>query len=109
MTTDDKEIVSAILSRIAGRVGKERLEMWLGTGAEVRLEDQRLHILLPDGFKLERLRRGRKDILAAAAEVLGFEPELVLAVNKPLPLFDNLEESAPAKESVGAEPQPGGP
>ena len=106
MTTDDKEIVSAILSRIAGRVGKERLEMWLGTGAEVRLEDQRLHILLPDGFKLERLRRGRKDILAAAAEVLGFEPELVLAVNKPLPLFDNLEESAPAKESVALEPQP---
>ena len=106
MTTDDKEIVSAILSRIAGRVGKERLEMWLGNGAEVRLEDQRLHILLPDGFKLERLRRGRKDILAAAAEVLGFEPELVLAVNKPLPLFDNLEESAPAKESVALEPQP---
>src|SRR5687768_17092457 len=68
--------------------------MWLGNGAEVRLEDQRLHILLPDGFKLERLRRGRKDILAAAAEVLGFEPELVLAVNKPLPLFDNLEPAA---------------
>ncbi|MCE9527312.1 MAG: hypothetical protein K8R36_14795 [Planctomycetales bacterium] len=91
MTKDDKEIVSLILSRIAGRVGKERLEMWLGVGAEIRVEDQKLHILLADGFKLERLRRGRKDILAAAAEVLGFEPELVLAVNKPLPLFDKLE------------------
>ncbi|MBC7854936.1 MAG: ATP-binding protein, partial [Pirellulaceae bacterium] len=94
MTTDDKEIVSAILSRIAGRVGKERLEMWLGNGAEVRLEDRKLHILLEGGFKLERLRRGRKDILAAAAEVLGYEPELVLAVNKPLPLFDKLEPAA---------------
>ncbi len=91
MTKDDKEIVSAILSRIAGRVGQQRLEMWLGTGAEIRLEDRKLHILLPDGFKLERLRRGRKEILAAAAEVLGYEPELVLAVNKPLPLFDKLE------------------
>ena len=93
MTTDDKEIVSAILSRIAGKVGQQRLEMWLGSGAEVRLEDRKLHILLADGFKLERLRRGRKEILAAAAEELGFEPELVLAVNKPLPLFDNLEVS----------------
>jgi len=94
VTKDDKEIVSAILSGIAGRVGQQRLEMWLGTGAEIRLEDRKLHILLEGGFKLERLRRGRKDILAAAAEVLGFEPELVLAVNKPLPLFDNLEPAA---------------
>ncbi|MBC7854393.1 MAG: ATP-binding protein [Pirellulaceae bacterium] len=94
MTTDDKEIVSAILSRIAGRVGQQRLEMWLGNGAEVRLEDRKLHILLEGGFKLERLRRGRKEILAAAAEVLGYEPELVLAVNKPLPLFDSLEPPA---------------
>ncbi|MFN0020355.1 MAG: DnaA ATPase domain-containing protein [Pirellulaceae bacterium] len=91
MTKDDKEIVSLILTRIAGRVGKERLEMWLGVGAEVRLDGQKLHIVLADGFKLERLRRGRKEILAAAVEVLGFEPELVLAVNKPLPLFDKLE------------------
>jgi chromosomal replication initiator protein len=89
---DDTEIVSAILSRIAARVGKERLEMWLGTGAEIRLEGQKLHIVLADGFKLERLRRGRKDILAAAAQELGFEPELVLAVNKPLPLFDKLDQ-----------------
>ena len=66
MTKDDKEIVSAILSRIAGRVGQQRLEMWLGVAAEIRLEDRKLHILLPDGFKLERLRRGRKDILAVA-------------------------------------------
>jgi len=105
VTKDDKEIVSAILSGIAGRVGQQRLEMWLGVAAEIRLEDRKLHILLPDGFKLERLRRGRKDILAAAAEVLGYEPELVLAVNKPLPLFDNLDAAAPAKESA-PEPQP---
>ena len=105
MTKDDKEIVSAILSGIAGRVGQQRLEMWLGVAAEVRLEDRKLHILLPDGFKLERLRRGRKDILAAAAEVLGYEPELILAVNKPLPLFDNLDAAAPAKESA-PDPQP---
>src|SRR6185503_6147761 len=79
--------------------------MWLGVGAEIRLEDRKLHIILEGGFKLERLRRGRKDILAAAAEVLGYEPELVLAVNKPLPLFDNLEAAAPAKD-LAPEPQP---
>ncbi len=105
MTTDDKEIVSAILSGIAGRVGQQRLEMWLGVGADIRLEDRQLHILLEGGFKLERLRRGRKDILAAAAEVLGYEPELVLAVNKPLPLFDNLEAAA-AETRAEAPPQP---
>jgi chromosomal replication initiator protein len=100
VTKDDKEIVSAILSGIAGRVGQQRLEMWLGVAAEIRLEDRKLHILLPDGFKLERLRRGRKDILAAAAEVLGYEPELVLAVNKPLPLFDNLEPAAAEAQAI---------
>jgi chromosomal replication initiator protein len=99
VTKDDKEIVSAILAGIAGRVGKERLEMWLGVGAEVRLDGQKLHIVLADGFKLERLRRGRKEILAAALEVLGFEPELVLAVNKPLPLFDKLETAVAPKET----------
>ena len=102
------EIVSAILTRIADRVGKERFEMWLANGAEVRLDGRRLHILVADSFKLERLRRNcRKDILAAAAEVLGFEPELSLAVNKPLPLFDKLEEAAPsaqAAEDKGGEP-----
>ena len=100
------EIVSLILSRIAGRVGKERLEMWLGVGAETRLDGRNLHILLPDGFKLERLRRGRKDILAAAAEVLGFEPELVLAVNKPLPLFDKLESVVQPQEPAASESPP---
>ena len=104
MTTDDREIVSAILSRIAGRVGQQRLEMWLGSGAQIRVEDRQLHILLADGFKLERLRRGRKDILAAAAEVLGFEPELVLAVNKPLPLFDKLEAADDVRRGSQAPP-----
>src|SRR6185369_16108317 len=80
--------------------------MWLGVGAEIRLEDRKLHIILADGFKLERLRRGRKEILAAAAEVLGYEPELVLPVNKPLPLFDKLEADAPPQDPAALEPPP---
>lgn len=93
------EIVSAILTKIAGRVGKERFEMWLGTGAEVRLADHSFHILVADSFKLERVRRNRKEVLAAALEVLGYEPEIFLGVNKPLPLFDKLEaSSAPVRQ-----------
>lgn len=94
------EIVSAVRNAIAGRVGKERFEMWLDAGANLRLSGKTLHLLVSDSFKLERVRRNiRKEILAAASESLGFEPELILAVNKPLPLLDPLDAISPPQTS----------
>src|SRR5262245_5937927 len=78
---DDTEIVSAIIRAIAEQVGQDRFQMWLG-GATIRVENHRLLVGATEAFKLERIRRiFRGDLIAAAERVLGYEPELVLAID----------------------------
>lgn len=95
MNRDDKEIVSAITRAIAERVGADRFQMWLA-GASIRVENRTLFVGATEAFKLERIRRiFRGDLVAAAERVLGYEPELVLAI-------DEAARKA-AKEAVSAE------
>lgn len=76
------EIVSAITRAIAQRVGNDRFQMWLA-GATLRVEQRTLHVGASEAFKLERIRRTfRGDLIAAAESVLGYEPELVLAIDE---------------------------
>ncbi|HUE72186.1 MAG TPA: DnaA/Hda family protein, partial [Pirellulaceae bacterium] len=78
---NDMEIVSAITRAIAERVGKDRFQMWLAE-ATVSLQERTLSIRVAEAFKLERVRRiFRGDLLAAAQSVLGYEPDLVLAID----------------------------
>lgn len=78
VTKDDKEIVSALCKALAGRVGTELFEMWFASGAEFRLNGRTLHLIAPDSFTRERMRRSlRDDVKAVAAAILGFEPELI--------------------------------
>jgi chromosomal replication initiator protein len=76
------EIVSAIVRAIAERVGKDRYQMWLA-GATIRVENRSLFVGATEAFKLERIRRiFRGDVIAAAELVLGYEPDLVLAIDE---------------------------
>jgi chromosomal replication initiator protein len=82
VTRDDTEIVSAIERAIAERVGKDRFQMWLA-GATIRVENRSLFVGATEAFKLERIRRiFRGDVIAAAERVLGYEPDLVLAIDE---------------------------
>jgi len=78
---DDTEIASAITRAIAEQVGKDRFQMWLA-GATIRVENRSLFVGATEAFKLERIRRiFRGDLIAAAERVLGYEPDLVLAID----------------------------
>jgi chromosomal replication initiator protein len=60
---DDKEIVSAIRSKLVEQLGNERFELWFGDQVQWKLVDQRLHLQVPDHFSAERLRRSFHKVL----------------------------------------------
>ena len=60
---DDREIVSAIRSKLAEQLGDERFELWFGDQVQWNLVDHRLHLQVPDHFSAERLRRSFHNIL----------------------------------------------
>jgi chromosomal replication initiator protein len=85
VTRDDKEIVTAVLQALLGKVGQERYELWFGQGVELRIVERSLTVATADNFKLERIRRGfRSEIISAAAEVLGFEPTFEMQCDRSL-------------------------
>jgi chromosomal replication initiator protein len=91
VTKDDMEIVSAVHRALAGRVGKERYELWFLRG--VRLTWRRLPgggtlaIAAGEGLRLETLRRTfRGELLAAAREAAGDSATLEFHVDPALAL-----------------------
>lgn len=77
VTRDDKEIVSALCSALAARVGQDRFDLWLGRGVELTVNGAALHVAVAEPFRLEYLRRTfRADLVACAREVLGVEPQV---------------------------------
>jgi chromosomal replication initiator protein len=103
-TRDESLLTAAIAEAIAGRVGRERYELWLGEHAELRCvvrpialpevstlsPPSVLQVVAREPFRLEYLKRQfRAEIAGAATEILGAgaSVEFVLAT---------AEESAPA-------------
>jgi len=84
VTRDDKEIVTAVRQALLGRVGQERYDLWFGAGVELRLVEQSLIVATADNFKLERIRRFRPELLAAAREALSLEPTLEIVRDESL-------------------------
>lgn len=75
------EIVSALRSVLANKVGRERYELWFGESTELSLHPDRLVITAPTRFFQEWLRRNfREQIEAAGMEVLGRKLELEFKV-----------------------------
>lgn len=75
------EIVSAVRSALATKVGQERLELWFGPTTHMVLADGQLRVTAPNRFFVEFLRANFRGALEAACqEVLGHCPELVFTV-----------------------------
>jgi chromosomal replication initiator protein len=93
VTRDDMEIVSAVREALAGRVGRERFELWFGRGVRIEwlggvLRGETgggLRLVAAEAFRLDCLRRAfRADLLAAAMAVLGTSVPLEFAVDAAL-------------------------
>ncbi len=68
MTKDDTEIVSALQTALADRVGKERYELWFGANARIALEADALRVCVPNRFYQDWLRTHfRRDVEVCCA------------------------------------------
>ena len=56
VTKDDKEIVSAVRSRLADKVGQERFNLWFGASVRLDYNGGALRIAAPSQFFLEWIR-----------------------------------------------------
>ena len=89
MTTDDREIVSALRLAVADKVGQERFDLWFGAETQLDYNGDALRISTPSSFFLDWIRANfRRHVEAACVEVLGvcptitFELEAASAVGK---------------------------
>ncbi|MEO2011595.1 MAG: DnaA/Hda family protein [Pirellulaceae bacterium] len=80
MTIVDREIVSALLDALAGKIGKERFDLWFGDGSLWNIQDSTLRIRARDAFRLDRVRGFRRDIQEVCEMVIGRSLELSFAV-----------------------------
>ena len=72
MTRDEREIVSALCSALASRVGQDRYELWLSRSVAFRVKGRVVQVAVAESFRLEYVRRTfRTHIAAVAAQVLG--------------------------------------
>jgi chromosomal replication initiator protein len=77
VTTDDMEIVSALRAALADKVGKERYELWFGTGTRLEWDGAALTVGLPNGFFLDFVRANfRRHIEHACLETLAICPPI---------------------------------
>ncbi len=102
MTRDDKEIVSALLNAIAGKVGQKRFDLWFGQNARVEFVGCALHITAPSQFFLDWIRNAfRAAIAEACQETLGACPELIFRLDE---RKSNAEANAVVQEAAVAKP-----
>jgi chromosomal replication initiator protein len=77
VTKDDREIVSAVRSVLADKVGQERFNLWFGAGTRLDYNGLALRIGAPNQFFLEWIRTNfRRHIEGACGEVFGQCPSL---------------------------------
>lgn len=102
VTTDDKDIVSALRIALADKVGTERFELWFGANTRLEFDDRTLSISAPNRFFLDWIRSNfRQHIDQACCEVLG--KNLALSFNVDDALDDVLpEEKSTAKSETKA-------
>ena len=96
LTTDDMDIVSALRIAVAGKVGKERFELWFGSGTRLEWDGCALTIGVPNRFFHDWIRSNfRRHIETACMETLGQCPTIKFRVDSP-----------PAEDRTPSSPQP---
>ena len=109
MINRDREIVSAIRSRLVERLGTERFELWFGPSIRISNRDNSVIVEANSAFRLERLRKNHlADLESVTRELLGGEASVEFAINAELhdelsaPLDASDEPAAPATVSLVA-------
>ncbi|MEN6451302.1 MAG: DnaA/Hda family protein [Thermoguttaceae bacterium] len=107
MTKDDREIVPALRSSLAGKVGQDRFDLWFGASTRLSLSGDALRIGVPSRFFLEWIRANfRRQIEDACREVLGRCPALEFHMNAaPAEADGNAGEASSARLAVAEKPQ----
>lgn len=82
MTKEDREIVSAVQHALAGKVGTQLVAMWASSSFTWHFAEERLTLFAPDAFRLDRLRKFRPQLHAAACEVVGPQAVVDLKVRE---------------------------
>ena len=86
VTKDDMDIVSAVRTALAGKVGKERFELWFGGGTQLEVVDGGLTVGAPSEFQRDWLRTTfRHSIEIACREVLGPAASVVFGITSSSP------------------------
>ena len=81
MAKDDMDIVSAVGTALAGKVGKERFEMWFGGRTQLEVVDGNLSVGTSSEFLRDWLRTNfRAPLEAASREVLGSEASVEFVI-----------------------------
>lgn len=102
VTTDDKEIVSALRTALAERVGAERFALWFGSSARITFDGQTLSFGVPNQFFLDWIRVNfRQQIEEACRCVLRDVPPLSFYVHSTL-CETRGQQPLPAKTAGGS-------
>jgi chromosomal replication initiator protein len=79
------DVVSRLRQAALGKVGQERMDLWLRGGEALRFEDGALVVVAADEFTLDRVRRNLRDeLLLAAEQVLGQRPQVLFQIDDAL-------------------------
>jgi chromosomal replication initiator protein len=70
VTHNDKEIVLALRTALAERIGQQRFDLWFGEAVQFRLADGTLRVNVPDPFTLDRVRSRFLPDLRAVCEAV---------------------------------------
>jgi len=82
---DEMDVVSRLRQAVLGRLGQERMDLWLRGGEALRFEDGALVVVAADEFTLDRARRNLRDeLLLAAEQALGQRPQLLFQIDDSL-------------------------
>ncbi len=103
-TKNDKEIVTALRATLAGRVGKDRYEVWFGANTQMSVRESTLIISVPSRFFQDWLRSHfRKDLEAACEETFGWPMAIEFRIDSALatPVGDRASAS---ESSQGCDP-----
>lgn len=115
MATDDTDIVSALRTALAGRVGQQRFELWFGSRTRLELTEDALVVHAPSQFFVNWIRANfRTAIDAACEEILGRSPEVQFSIDaaepEPAPEATALPQAAspsspqPVAATIGQAP-----
>ncbi len=81
LTRDEMDVVSALLSALADKVGKERCELWFGPPTHLVWDGQVLAIVAPTQFFLDWIRANHRAVIDEVCQlVLGRRPPLEFRV-----------------------------